>query len=303
MDLRRTLGRLRGTDGWSVPSTELRVTTEDGVDLAVSRLGGRRDRAVVLAHGLLGYRTKPAWRRLSEGLSRSFSVYAMDLRGHGDSAGACSGGPLEALDVRAGIEAARRDGARWVATVGGSLGGAAALFEAASTAYSDLVVAISPPSRWVRDLLHEPTEDDGTLRHRILWVFGSEPARVGARALLGTHIARGWAGVEPPIDAVDRCKRPLLIIHGDDDHLFPISTIEEMYRRAPEPKELEVRPGFGHCEDGFTDSFIEELREKLSVAAEGVFGDRSLLTTQHGGTVHSSARAIDVTEDPSEAVR
>lgn len=271
MNLRRSWNQLNGDDRWSMPVSDLRIRAADGVWLSVSRLGVEHDRAVVVVHSFLGYRSKPAWRRLSESLSKSFRVYAVDLRGHGQSQGECSGGPLEALDVRAAVALARAEGCDWVGTVGGSLGGAAVIFEGATSGTSDLVCAISPPSRWVRDLLHEPTQDGGSLRRQVLWMFGSLPAQLAVRHMFGTRITRGWAGTEPPIDVVDRIRVPFMLVHGEDDHLFPSSVAVDMFKRADEPKQLVLRSRFGHCEDGFDAEFCDWLRKALvSASSEGL---------------------------------
>ena len=269
VNVRRRMRRLRGEDAWAKPASEFRVRTEDGVDLAVSRLGSA-PRALVVAHAFLGYRTKPPWKRIIEALSERFTVYAPDLRGHGESGGACSGGPFEALDIRAVVARARADGHDWVGTVGGSLGGAAVIYEAATSRSSDLVCAVSPPGRWVRDVLHEPSGDDGLLRRRLLWVFGSASAQLGAAVMCGTRVSKTWAGTEAPLDVVDRiAPTPLIIVHGDNDHLFPASGAVEMAARAGEPKQLVIRPGFGHCEDGFDPTFCGWLVELLDQAATG----------------------------------
>jgi pimeloyl-ACP methyl ester carboxylesterase len=268
LNVRRTWHRARGRGGWNVPAVELRGTTSDGVALAVTRLGTSTDRAVVVAHSLLGYRTKPPWKRLSEALAERFTVYAVDLRGHGDSGGECAGGPLEGLDVRAVVEQARRDGFTWVGTVGGSLGGAAVIFEAASTGSSDLVCAISPPARWVRDTIELPTADGGVLRARLLKLFNSRGAQSFAAVAFGVRMSRRWIGNEPPLDVAHRiAPRPFLVIHDEHDHLFPASTVRELIERAGEPKQLWMRDGFGHCEDGFDDAFCRWLGETLERAA------------------------------------
>lgn len=268
LNARRAWNRARGRDRWAVPATELRVRTSDGVSLAVTRLGSNPEQAIVVAHALLGYRTKPAWRRLSEALAQRFTVYAVDLRGHGDSDGECAGGPLEALDVRAVVERARADGFGWVGTLGGSLGGAAVLFEAASSGTSDLVCAISPPARWIRDTLSLPTADGGVLRARLLQLFNSKPAQAVAAIAFGVRMSRRWIGAEAPIEVVHRiAPRPLLIIHDEHDHLFPGSTIRELVEHAGDPTQLLLLDGFGHCEDGFDDAFCAWLPELLQQAA------------------------------------
>lgn len=265
LNLRRRWYAVQGEDRFLTPAARLRVPTQDGETIAVSRLEGPEDGrvAIVLAHALLGYRTKPPWRRLADALAREATVYAMDLRGHGDSSGACSGGPLEANDVRAVIARARQDGFDQVISVGGSLGGAAVLFEAASTATADAICAISPPSRWVADTLHLPAADGGVLRRRLVWLFVSPVAQAGAELAFGTRIAREWVGGEPPIEVADRLGLPMLIVHGDDDHLFPLSGVHELVSRSQGRTDLWVIEGFGHCEDGFTDDFCRELGPRL----------------------------------------
>lgn len=268
INARRAWNRARGRDAWTVPATEHRIVTSDGVSLAVSRLGSNPERALVVAHALLGYRTKPAWKRLSEALSQRFTVYALDLRGHGDSSGECAGGVLEALDVRAAVELARADGFGWVGTVGGSLGGAAVIFEGASAGSSDLVCAISPPARWIRDTLNLQTSDGGVLRGRLLQLFNSRGAQAAAAMLFGVRMSRRWTGSEAPLEVAHRiAPRPLLIIHDEHDHLFPGSTVRELVERAGDPKQLWMLDEFGHCEDGFDAAFCGWLADTLERAA------------------------------------
>lgn len=267
LNARRVWHRTRGRDAWSIPAAELRVPTADGLSLAVSRLGDG-PRALVVAHALLGYRTKPPWKRLSEHLAARFTVYAVDLRGHGDSDGICSGGPLEALDVAAVVARARADGHAWVGTVGGSLGGAAVIFEAASSATSDLVCAISPPARWVRDTLGLPTPDGGLSRKRLMALFDSRVAQAAAAVAFGVRLSRHWAGSEAPLEVVDRVSSPLMIIHDDEDHLFPGSTVRELVERASAPKQLWMLDRFGHCEDGFDPAFCAWLARTIERAAD-----------------------------------
>ena len=45
---------------------------------------------------------------------------------------------------------------------------------------------------------------------------------------------------------------PLLIVHGDRDHYFPVEHAEALYAAAREPKELWLVEGFGHAESAAT---------------------------------------------------
>ncbi len=247
--------RTRGT--YRSPHSHVWFDTSDDVRLAgtlLAEAGG--DTAVVVVHGFNGYRTKPKIRILAEGIARRFPVLVFDLRGHGQSAGWCTGGELEALDVLAAVEFMRRRGYGRVVTVGASLGGIAVIHAAAAENPPDAVVAISTPARW-------GTSDTKAVR-RMTWIFTHPLGRSMFRRLFGTRINLDWGNPEPPIQVIGSVHAPILLIHGDDDHFFSPHDAEELYERAPEPKRLKLVPHFGHAEDGFTESFASELSEEIA---------------------------------------
>lgn len=105
----------------------LMLTANDGAQIAAV-LYGSGPHGVVLAHG--GRFTKESWDPQARILAEAdFRVVAIDFRGFGGSHG-----PSEknfdrapfALDVTAAVEYLRNHGAKTVAVVGGSFGGAAA---------------------------------------------------------------------------------------------------------------------------------------------------------------------------------
>ena len=50
-----------------------------------------------------------------------------------------------------------------------------------------------------------------------------------------------------PINWIDKISpRPLLLVHGDADELIPLEHAQKLYRKAGEPKELEIIPGAKH---------------------------------------------------------
>ncbi len=259
----RTHGLLGGVSrvpvDFGVPHSHVWFETDDGVRLAGSLLGGAGgETCVVFVHGFNGYRTKPKNRLLAEGLSRRFPVLTFDLRGHGQSQGWCTGGELESLDVQAAVSFARGRGYARVVTVGASLGGIAVI-RAAGTPFAggdaDAVVAISTPSRW-------GTSDTKAVR-RMTWIFTSPVGRRVVRRLFGTRIDLRWGNPEPPMDAVTKILAPILIVHGADDHFFPVAEAELLHERAPEPKRLLIIDRFGHAEDGFTEAFAARLAAEI----------------------------------------
>ena len=253
---------------FAVPHSHVWFDASDGVRLAGSWLGeADGETAVVVVHGFNGYRWKPKMRILAEGLARTFPVLVFDLRGHGQSAGACSGGEFESLDVEAAVQFARRRGYQRVVTVGASLGGIAVVREAADFDDVDAVVAISTPSHW-------GASDTPAIR-RMTWVFTNPVGRVMVHRLFGTRIALNWGHPETPLDAVGRIAAPISIVHGADDHVFPVGEAEALYERATEPKRLLLLERFGHAEDGFTDAFAAQMAEEI----------RTLLRLRRVGTV------------------
>ena len=48
------------------------------------------------------------------------------------------------------------------------------------------------------------------------------------------------------IDFIAAVVAPLLIIHGEEDHLIPVDFGRRLFAAANQPKELEIVPGFGH---------------------------------------------------------
>ena len=113
----------------SLAAAQQRITiaADDGGKVCAD-LYGRGARAVVLAHG--GRFTKESWRDQAKTLdSEGFRVLAIDFRGFG-----CSTSPGQAdfdhapfeKDVLAAVRYLRAYGAKSVAVVGGSFGGAAA---------------------------------------------------------------------------------------------------------------------------------------------------------------------------------
>ena len=101
--------------------------TEDGGVIYADSYG-KGERGVVLAHG--GRFDKESWERQARELAAAgFRVLAIDFRGYGPSRGPGQADPLSAplhLDVLAAVQYLRKNGAKTVAVVGGSMGGSAA---------------------------------------------------------------------------------------------------------------------------------------------------------------------------------
>lgn len=245
---------------WRVPAEPFVVGTRDGVEIAGTRLGDASPErpALVLAHGLLGWHRKPRLARFAEALSPWFTVYALDLRGHGDSGGVSSYGSDEVEDVDAVVGLTRERNHRRVATMGISMGAIAVVRHAALSGGIDHVVAISSLARW------GPHDDDGHAPRARAWrrmrsLTGTERGRRIVRAY-GVRLPSGWEPTEAPEEVVGKiAPTPLLIVHGRDDHLFHEREALRLFEEAGEPKRLLLAERFGHAEDGLSPSLARRL--------------------------------------------
>jgi len=213
-----------------------------------------RPLAVVVAHGFTGSLDRPALQAVVEALSRHAGVVAFDFRGHGRSTGRSTLGDKEILDLDAAVCFARELGYADVVTCGWSMGGSVVLRHAALLRDVDAVVSVSAVSRW----FYTGTKP----MRRVHWAVTTRIGRFVSRHLLKTRIAaKGWTPVpESPVEVVPAIAPiPLLVVHGDADHYFPVEHPEALYDAACEPKELWLLEGFGHAESAATPELLDRI--------------------------------------------
>ena len=245
------------------------LQTEDGERLAALHLPGpdepRRSLAVVVAHGFTGSLERPAFRSVVDGLSAHAGVVAFDFRGHGRSTGRSTLGDREILDLDAAVRHARALGYADVVTCGWSMGGSVVLRHAALLRDVDAVISVSAVSRWFY-------RDTKPMR-RLHWAVETRAGRLIARHAFKTRISdEGWEQVpEAPVDVVARIAPiPLLLVHGDADHYFPVEHPHALYAAANEPKELWLLEGFGHAENAATAQVLDRIGKHLpALVAQG----------------------------------
>ena len=241
---------------WHVPARPFTVHTEDGVRIEGTRLGppGTDRTALIFAHGLMGWHRKPRFAVFAEQLSEWFTVYALDMRGHGESGGTCDFGGAEIYDIDAVLQLVRRVGHQRVITVGTSMGGIATIRHAGLLGGSDEVVAISSLAHWDwHDGAHPKAKRAFQAR------VGTVPGRAALRAW-GVRLPEEWEEPESPESVIGKIgPTPVVIVHGADDQLFCEDHAHRLYDAANEPKRLLIGQGFGHAEDGLTPAFARRL--------------------------------------------
>jgi len=225
---------------------------------------GARPVTFVVAHGFTNSVARAPFTRLVGWLRRFGEVRALDFRGHGRSGGASGvGGDPELADVDAAVGAARADGADAVVTLGLSMGGGAALRQAAmGRNRPDAVVSVSAVSRWyVRDTLP---------MRRVHWLLETTAGRrVGAR-LVRLRLDQPWLTPPPsPLQVVSRiAPTPLLLVHGDQDTYFPLEHFRALAQAAGPSATAWVVPGFGHAESGATGPLVERIGRWVSTTID-----------------------------------
>ncbi|HKO26052.1 MAG TPA: alpha/beta fold hydrolase [Solirubrobacteraceae bacterium] len=242
----------------------LGLRTVDGERLEAVHLEGpdpARSLCVVLAHGFTLSIARPTVRAVASALAGHAGVLAFDFRGHGRSSGHSTVGHREVLDLDAAVSAARRLGYSDVVTCGWSMGGGVVLRHAALHGGVDGVISISALSRWYY-------KDTRPMR-RVHWAIETRLGRLIAHRAMRTRIsAAGWDEddlPEAPVDVVARISPiPVLLVHGDRDHYFPVEHPEALYAAANEPKELWLIEGFGHAESAATPELLDRIGAHLA---------------------------------------
>ena len=234
--------------------TATTLVTEDGVPIDAIHLPGRRDLAIVVAHGFtLSWQRPNVWR-IANRFNRMAGVFSFDFRGHGRSGGLSTLGDREIRDLDVVVRWARELGYQRVAAVGFSMGASIVLRYAGLVGGLDAVVSVSGPGRWY----YRGTEP----MRRVHFAVEHRLGRFVTRRWLKTRISpQGWKLIPvPPAEAAAQISPvPLLIVHGEKDHYFPPEHARQLYMAAREPKDLWLMPGMGHAESACGQELVDRI--------------------------------------------
>ena len=227
---------------WGLSAAEeIDLITRDGIRLHSWLFRSPTARASVIAlHGHGG--NKHTCLPLAWLLFPAYNVLLLDHRGHGQSEGRRTTiGYEERLDVHAAVDLLEARGLGPVGIFGMSMGGATALLASAEDPRIVAVVADSPYAR-----LRWAVQQSAVLR-------GYPGFVAPALAYLGCwmtslHLRYRMRAFDP-IEVVGRiAPRPLLLMHGVDDDIIPVTSAYALFERAGEPKELWLIDGLKHCQ-------------------------------------------------------
>lgn len=244
------------------------VTAADGTRLAgwyVPAAGGigPTGPTVVLAHGAGGNKSEMlAW---AEQLHGRYNLVIFDFRNHGQSAGSqTTGGVREVLDLRAIIDwvsAAKEPSA--IALVGVSMGGAAAIDEAASDSRISAVILDSTHATLANALQAKLDQRGFPLSLPGAWSI-----------LLGGLLRTGEdMSSADPVQAIERYgERPVMIVSGGADDAIGPHDEEDLMAAAESggaDAELQVCDTAGHgkaievCPDDYASWVLDFLGRSL----------------------------------------
>lgn len=226
------------------PYEEIVLTARDGLKIAAWHITGTRPYAVILVHGIHANRRAvlPEARILAQA---GYHLLMLDLRGHGQSEGnEATYGYREALDVQAALDYLEAlPGIEQIGALGTSYGGAAVARAAGLDPRLRAIVIESSYSSLAEAI--EDAFDDRSIFPAWtspLFIFLAEQ-RLGVK-ISQVNSARSLAAAG---DLAVAHQPAVMIIHGMNDHLFPVEHAYKLYDSAQEPKTLWIIEGLGHA--------------------------------------------------------
>lgn len=242
------------------PAEEFALLSVDGVVLEGVRLRGVGEVQFLVVHGLTANMRSPGIRQFIEAFAEFGDVWAIDLRGHGLSGGACTLGVMEAEDVAVASRHIRETTGRPPIVIGLSMGAASAVRAAALIEPVEGVVSIGGPARW------DGPRGRGAKRMKLVWEIPGGTTLI--HLLTGVRIDPIFTDCDEPAAVIPKISpAPVLVVHGDADEFFPLEEAIDLYDSALDPKDLWVVPGGGHAEGLFMVPGREVDRSAVSAFA------------------------------------
>jgi uncharacterized protein len=212
----------------------------DGLTLHGWYIPPKNGAVVIFVHGL-GSNRSMFWDDVAMLHPHGYGILLFDLRNSGTSEGEITTmGLLEAGDVDSAVEfvlAQPGVDAQKIVLFGHSMGGATVILSAAGNPKVRAVIAQSA---------YTSLEDNVSASMRQLTGLPAFPF-APLVVFFGEHRSGMQIRQVRPVDVVaDISPRPILLVHGAQDLLVPVSNVYDLYAAAQEPKELLVIQEAGH---------------------------------------------------------
>ncbi len=223
--------------------SDWQLTSTDGLKLSAYYLPAKKDqhKTVIIAHGYMGQASDmPQYAKIYHDLG--YNVLMPDARGHGKSEGDYIGfGWHERKDYLQWIDrVVKKDPQSEIVLHGVSMGGATVMMTSGEK-LPDNVKA------FVEDCGYSSVK--GELNYQLKQMFNLPSFPLIPVTSLVTKIRAGYFfGEADAIKQLNKNKRPMLFIHGDQDDFVPYSMLAEVYAATKGPKEQYVVHGAKHAE-------------------------------------------------------
>ncbi len=188
-----------------------------------------------------------------------FNLLMPDLHGHGKSEGGeAQFGWLDRLDLLKWIDLATEmysdsTGQAEIVVHGVSMGAATTM--AASGEETPASV-----KAFVEDCGYNSVWD--LFRYQLREQFDLPPFPIMHAASMICNLRYGWTfGEADLMEAVKRCHKPMLFIHGDKDTYVPTAMVYPLYEAKPQPKALYIARGAWHAAAYYTNK--KEYRRQV----------------------------------------
>lgn len=223
--------------------SDWQLTSTDGLKLSAYYLPAEKDqhKTAIIAHGYMGQASDmPQYAKIYHDLG--YNVLMPDARGHGKSEGDYIGfGWHERKDYLQWIDRViKKDPQSEIVLHGVSMGGATVMMTSGEK-LPDNVKA------FVEDCGYSSVK--GELNYQLKQMFNLPSFPLIPVTSLVTKIRAGYFfGEADAIKQLNKNKRPMLFIHGDQDDFVPYSMLAEVYAATKGPKEQYVVHGAKHAE-------------------------------------------------------
>jgi pimeloyl-ACP methyl ester carboxylesterase len=197
---------------------------------------------ILILHGFLA---EHAWLGYADDAfhEAGYRTVLVDLRGHGESTGKhITFGVVESRDLVQLTDYLQRNHlcGDHIGVYGVSMGASTAIEFAAIDRRVTAVVAVSPFASFVDEVPHFGRT---LLPFPGAFLSKSDYAAIIARA---AEIAQFDPRDASPLNAINKTRAPILLLHGDKDAIIPYASSRKLHDAAPDHSELVILPNEGH---------------------------------------------------------
>ncbi|MBR6098717.1 alpha/beta hydrolase [bacterium] len=238
---------------------ELKLITEDKIEIATNHYKGGHDEVVIVAPGWCMTKDSDAFRKISEMFAQKYDVLCFDFRGHGKSEGLYTFMAKEILDIKAIVDFAKSKKYKKIHLAGFSLGAGVAIIYAAEDKSIDKVIAVSAPAdfdkienqMWKKEAWGETFQKFELDRFMSIRPYPIPLAKI------------------KPIEIIKDLQCPTLFVAGKKDPTVHAWHTAKLYKNAKCIKKLHIFDEGCHAEDlylHFKDEFTSLCLDWLNKA-------------------------------------